>query len=585
MSRLLLLLVTAVAAAALPAASLAHDGHDHGTAGGGGGTAELPEGRILASGLDNPRGLTLRGGAIYVAEAGRGGAAPCRAGAEGGVVCAGTSGAVTRIAGTRQRRIVRGLPSLAAQGTGAEAMGAHDVAFTGNRLHVLVGLGANPAARAELGSAGRRFGRLYAVRGGRAVSVADLAGYEARTNPDRGAPDSNPYGMVAVGSRLMVADAGANALLAISARRAISTVATFGARTITVGEGTPFPAGSQMEMQSVPTSVARGRDGAYYVTELTGLPFPKGAAQVYRVVPGRAPVVFARGLTNVVDVAPARDGGLYVLELSSEGLTSGTPGGRLVHVDAEGEAHEVVSGLPAPGGIAVDAKDRVVVTLNSTSRGTGLVVRLAASHSAGGGHDHGAGGHSGHQTIGLPFGHLPDVASASAANLRRAQALWQATRREGRRAKYATQAAAARAGYRRTSTRRSLPRPTVFHMRDDRLDRDGRQLDARRPESLVYYLPPSGAPVLVAFMYRADTMRPPTLGGLLGYHRHGTHAAAMPMTHVWLTGDVRSGLANCLPVEQLEAALPRFRYAGSQLRSGPESVPCSEHDDGPAHEH
>ncbi len=580
-----LLAILVLAAAALPAAVLAHDGHDHGTGGGGGGVGVLPAGStVLASGLDNPRGVTIRGGTIYVAEAGRGGAGPCRAGAEGGTACIGTSGGVTRIVGTRGRRIVDGLPSLAMQGTGAEAIGAHEVGFVDGRMHVLVGLGADPAARATLGEAGAAMGQLHVVRGGRARPVADLAGYEARANPDRAAPDSNPYGMITVGRRLLVVDAGANALLAVNANRSIGTVATFPSRTVTVGEGTPFPAGSQMEMQSVPTAVARGRGGAYFVTELTGLPFPKGGAQVYRVVPGRAPEVFARGFTNVVDVAAAPDGGLYVLELASEGLLAGQPGGRLVHVDADGTQHDVVTGLPAPGGLAVDRKDRVVVTLNSTQRGAGMVMRLPG-HDASGGHAHGGGGHAGHTTIGLPFGHLPDLDAAPAATVDRLRTLWQATRREGRRAKYQTQAAAARAGYRRTSTRSTLPRPTVFHMRDDRLDDDGRQLDPRRPESLVFYLPPSGAPVLVAFMYRAETQRPPTFGGLLGYHRHGTHPRAMPMTHVWLTGDLRSGLANCLPVEQLQAALPRFRYAGSRLVSGSESVPCAEHASAPAHDH
>jgi hypothetical protein len=40
--------------------------------------------------------------------------------------------------------------------------------------------------------------------------------------------------------------------------------------------------------KTVPNSVAQGPDGAYYVGELTGVPFEAGAARVYRVVPGRA---------------------------------------------------------------------------------------------------------------------------------------------------------------------------------------------------------------------------------------------------------------------------------------------------------
>jgi hypothetical protein len=37
-------------------------------------------------------------------------------------------------------------------------------------------------------------------------------------------------------------------------------------------------------MQAVPTSVAVAPDGAYYVGQLTGFPFPVGGARVFRVV-------------------------------------------------------------------------------------------------------------------------------------------------------------------------------------------------------------------------------------------------------------------------------------------------------------
>jgi len=47
------------------------------------------------------------------------------------------------------------------------------------------------------------------------------------------------------------------------------------------------------------------------------------------------------------------------------------------------------------------------------------------------------------------------------------------------------------------------------------------------------------------------------------------------MTHVWLTGDLRSAWANCLPVAQLEQANPRFKYEKPRNGvSGTEAVPC-----------
>src|SRR6188472_983268 len=94
-------LVAALALSAAPAAE-AHHGQQQGV-------------KVVATGLDNPRGLAFGPGGLYVAEAGRGGSAPCQTGPEGDTMCFGTSGAVTRIGGRHggKTRIVEGLPSLA----------------------------------------------------------------------------------------------------------------------------------------------------------------------------------------------------------------------------------------------------------------------------------------------------------------------------------------------------------------------------------------------------------------------------------------------------------------------------------------
>jgi hypothetical protein len=94
------------------------------------------------------------------------------------------------------------------------------------------------------------------------------------------------------------------------------------------------PGGKQMPMQSVPTSIARGPDGAYYLGELTGFPFPQGAARIYRVEPGRAPTVYAKGFTNVIDLAFGREGSLYVLEIVKDGLLAGACGGPAASIAA-----------------------------------------------------------------------------------------------------------------------------------------------------------------------------------------------------------------------------------------------------------
>ena len=65
------------------------------------GVAQAHDGPVtVANRLDSPRGLAFGpGGSLYVAKAGRGGAGPCFPGPEGGEVCFGDSGAVSRIRG------------------------------------------------------------------------------------------------------------------------------------------------------------------------------------------------------------------------------------------------------------------------------------------------------------------------------------------------------------------------------------------------------------------------------------------------------------------------------------------------------
>ena len=75
-------------------------------------------------------------------------------------------------------------------------------------------------------------------------------------------------------------------------------------------------------MDAVPTAAANGPDGAIFVSHLTGFPFPKGGASIWRVVPGRDPVKYATGLTGVTDLAFAKDGSLYAVQITDEGLAA-----------------------------------------------------------------------------------------------------------------------------------------------------------------------------------------------------------------------------------------------------------------------
>src|SRR5712692_1246194 len=83
--------------------------------------------QVVMTELDNPRDLAFGPeGALYVAEAGRGGDGPCFP-ANFQIYCYGPSGAITRFRRGEQVRVVTGLPSMAAPGTGFRAEGPNGV--------------------------------------------------------------------------------------------------------------------------------------------------------------------------------------------------------------------------------------------------------------------------------------------------------------------------------------------------------------------------------------------------------------------------------------------------------------------------
>ena len=330
---------------------------------------------VVVTALDNPRGLAFGPeGALYIAEAGSGGDGPCAPGPEG-TRCYGPTGAITRYdprTGSIEQ-VVTGLPSLATEGEGAFATGPHDVSLQGRgNLYFTIGFGGNPALReTQLGAIGRRFARLgRATPNGAWRLLEDLGAFEMARNPTGDEVDSNPYGVLALPGKQVVADAGANDLLEVRANGTIVPLATF-------PNGAP-----PNSWDAVPTSVAVGPDGAYYVGQLTGFPFPVGGANVYRVpAQGGTPQVYASGFTHIIDLAFGPDGSLYVLEIAENGLlsafTTGNFDGELIRIAPDGTRTELLEGvLFAPGGLAIGRDGAIYVTNNSILSGAGEVIRV-----------------------------------------------------------------------------------------------------------------------------------------------------------------------------------------------------------------
>ena len=301
--------------------------------------------KVVADRLNNPRGLEIARGKLYVAEAGSGGATCLPPPDE---VCIGFTSSITKVDDGRQRRVVRGLVSAAGP-DGTFATGADDVSVAdrGGGLFTII---TGPPCELPPGvppEAARQLGKLLRAKGAAKRVVADITAFECANNPDGDLLESNPYSVHALSNHHQVeADAAGNSILRVRDGR-VSLLAVI----------PDSPNGTDQ----VPTSVTRGPDGAFYVGTLAE-GAGNGAANVWRIVPGQAPEVFVDGLTAVVDLAFGPDGSLYVCEFSTD-IENFSPEGAIVRIRPNGRRTVLGQGsLFFPGGVAVSKRGRVYVS-------------------------------------------------------------------------------------------------------------------------------------------------------------------------------------------------------------------------------
>lgn len=338
---------------------------------------------VVATGLQNPRGvLVAPDGTVLVAEAGANGVYPClppSPGTQYKPACLSQTGGITAVRNGQQLRVVSDLPSVGPP-DGSASSGPHDLTLATNGLLVTMGYANNPDRRADLGPGGALLGNVVRLSwDGSRHSIADLTALEGALNPD-GLPGtegewSNPYALAYDGKDKLVVDAGANDVVRVAPNGAMTVEVVFPNRLAPAPPN--FPPGTQLPMQPVPTSIVQGPDGAFYIGELTGFPYPRGGARVYRYVPGSAPTIFAEGFSTIMDLAFDAGGRLHVLEMFRNGLLSGDPMGAIRRVEADGTTTTVASnGLLMPTSLAFAADGSIYVTSKSIIPASGELLRI-----------------------------------------------------------------------------------------------------------------------------------------------------------------------------------------------------------------
>ncbi len=294
---------------------------------------------LVATGLAAPRGLhPLPGGGLLIAEGG---------------------GRILRLDSDRELHTVVGqLPTATSNLYGGHyTIGPSGVTYADGAYYFIVG---------EFRDKGFREAYRYEP-GGRPERLTgqDPTGLEPPN------PLTNPYDLaVDPDGSLLVSDAGLNAVLRVDADGEVGVYADIA----------PLTGVASTDLDSVPTGLTRGPDGALYVGILSGFPHPEGAARVYRLedrnqngdaMDEGETMVYADGFTSVTDVAFDADGSLLVTEFSNDLATLDDIGyarsaeypGRLVRWRGAGQGLEVVAdGLFSPTALAVDAGGDVFVS-------------------------------------------------------------------------------------------------------------------------------------------------------------------------------------------------------------------------------
>ncbi|MEV0529980.1 ScyD/ScyE family protein [Streptomyces sp. NPDC050439] len=335
---------------------------------------------VLATGLHSPRDVTVsHDGSVLVAESGTGSGKACPGKPNMPVRCFGLTASIYKVKGKKKGRVVTGLPSqelVPPGGTSGSMYGPNQVeALRNGSYRAVYGLIGLPSTRPELGAGSEPLATLSIVNG---KVLGDLAAHEAAHDPDaplgNTQPDaSNPQRYVRDGKDFLVTDAAGNTVIRVHPDGTTETELVIPNNVLPAAPGSDTKA---TEVEGVPTGIVRGRDGAFYISDLSGARNDLG--RVWRYVPGEKPTVFAKGLSNAIDLAVAPNGDLITLSYATG--APGVPSGALTRIDRRtGALTPIKSDTPLnmPTGLAVSPKGDIYVT-NNTLTNNGELLKFSA---------------------------------------------------------------------------------------------------------------------------------------------------------------------------------------------------------------
>ncbi len=314
---------------------------------------------VVAQGLNNPRSLVWGpSNHLLVAEAGVAGT-DCS-----GTSCFGLNGSVADISSGSPVRIVTGLASFADSG---EIGGADGLVYANGHLSTLMTKSSfvipNSLPSDLRVALYTQLGALLDVTGGHITLKTNPGDFDyVYSAIHENNPDGNPYSVIAgPNNGFYLVDAGANTLDSVDANGV--------PRVLAVMPKTPGGDGD-----AVPTCLAKGPDGALYISQLTAAGNTATAASVYRYVPSTGSMsVWATGFSAVTGCGFGASGDFYVTEFDTTGFPpSGPPAGAVVQISPNGTRTVLGTGkLFAPSGFLAGPDGSIYVSNNSTAAGSG----------------------------------------------------------------------------------------------------------------------------------------------------------------------------------------------------------------------